>query len=338
LRQHDITVGPGRGSAVSSLVIYLLGITKIDPLEYNLFFERFLNEKRKSPPDIDIDVENQKVVIEYLQNKHGFEKIARLATRQKLGWSNAFKEVAKVTETIGEKELENILSCVEEGVLLEGLKTQALRSRFTSLFEMAEKISDFYFNSSIHASGIVISEKKPLSQLLPLKQEKDNLVSYYSEKDLNLVGLKKYDFLNLTSLGDLREIKNILGKKSLPRCSLRSKAAWKLLHNGLVSGIPQLDTPSFRELINRFSLQKFSDLVLILALNRPGAKDNIERIWEQKLKNQKEFFSSSELNQILAETYGSIVFEEQISQILAFVFDCSFAEAETYRERLKTLF
>ena len=85
LRQHDVTVGPGRGSAVSSLVVYLLGITKIDPLEYNLFFERFLNEKRKSPPDIDIDVENQKAVIEYLQNKHGFEKIARLATRQKLG-------------------------------------------------------------------------------------------------------------------------------------------------------------------------------------------------------------------------------------------------------------
>lgn len=113
---------------------------------------------------------------------------------------------------------------MEEGILLEGLKTQALRSRFTFLFEIAEKLSNFYLNSSIHASGIVISEKKPLNQLLPLKQEKDNLVSYYSEKDLNLVGLRKYDFLNLTSLGDLREIKGVLGKKSLPRCSLRNKA------------------------------------------------------------------------------------------------------------------
>ena len=110
------------------------------------------------------------------------------------------------------------------------------------------------------------------------------------------------------------------------------------MHNGLVSGIPQLDTLSFRELINRFPLQNFLDLVLVLALNRPGARNNIEHIWEQKLKNQKEVFSSSELNQILVETYGSIVFEEQISQILAFVFDCSFAEAETYREKLKTLF
>ncbi len=108
------------------------------------------------------------------------------------------------------------------------------------------------------------------------------------------------------------------------------------MHNGLVSGIPQLDTFSFRELISYFQPQNFLDLVLILALNRPGARSNIKRIWEQKLKSQKKAFSSPELNQILTETYGSIIFEEQISQILAFVFDCSFAEAEVYREKLKT--
>jgi len=91
------------------------------------------------------------------------------------------------------------------------------------LFEVAEKLSSLYFNSSLHASGIVISEKKPLNQLIPLKQEKGHLVSYYSEKELNLLGLKKYDFLNLTSLGDLREIKEALGKKSLPRCNFQDK-------------------------------------------------------------------------------------------------------------------
>jgi DNA polymerase III alpha subunit len=99
-----------------------------------------------------------------------------------------------------------------------------LRSKFSSLFKVVEKINDLYINSSLHASGIVISEKKPLNQLLPLKQEKDYLVSYYSEKDLNLMGLKKYDFLSLTSLGDLREIKEVLGKKNLPKCNFRDKA------------------------------------------------------------------------------------------------------------------
>ncbi|KLL03892.1 MAG: DNA polymerase III subunit alpha [Mycoplasmataceae bacterium CE_OT135] len=342
LRQQNIIVGPGRGSAVSSLVAYLLGITKIDPLEYNLFFERFLNEKRKSPPDIDIDVENQKEVINYLQSKYGQDQIARIATRQKVGWKRAFQEGAKIVNyqqkkpINDENQLKEIISCVKDDALKEDLKTKALQAKFPFLFTLAEKIKDFYFNSSLHASGFAISEnkKKPLTQLLPLQQSKDCLISYYSEKELNLLGLKKYDFLNLTSLGTLREIKEILGKEQLPKCNLQDKNTWKLLNNGLVSGIPQLDTVSFRELISYFQPQTFADLVLILALNRPGARKNIEVIQERKLKNQKEIFSSPVLNQILAETYGSLVFEEQISQIFAFVFDCSFAEAEIYRRNL----
>ena len=131
---------------------------------------------------------------------------------------------SKKKEVINEKELKDILSCIKDETLQENLKIQALRSKFPSLFKVVEKINNLYVNSSLHASGIVISEKKPLNQLLPLKQEKDHLVSYYSEKDLNLVGLKKYDFLNLTSLGDLREIKEVLGKKALPRCNLQDKS------------------------------------------------------------------------------------------------------------------
>ncbi|RHZ36986.1 PHP domain-containing protein [endosymbiont GvMRE of Glomus versiforme] len=342
LRKQNIIVGPGRGSAVSSLVAYLLGITKIDPLEYNLFFERFLNEKRKSPPDIDIDIENQKEVINYLQNKYGRNQIARVATRQKVGWKKAFQESAKIINygkrrtIIDENQLKEIMSCVKDETLKEDLKTKALQTKFSTLFALAGKIKSFYFNSSLHASGFVISEnkKKPLTQLLPLQPDKDCLISYYSEKELNFLGLKKYDFLNLTSLGTLQEIKKILGEEQLPKCNLRDKNAWKLLSNGLVSGIPQLDTVSFRELINYFQPQTFADLVLILALNRPGARKNIEIIREQKLKNQRETFSSPELNQILSETYGSLVFEEQISQIFTFIFNCSFAEGEIYRRNL----
>ena len=125
-------------------------------------------------------------------------------------------------------ELKDILSCVKGDILQENLKTQVLHSKFNSLFKIAKKINNLYFNSSLHASGIVISEKQPLAQLIPLKLDlkggqKSSLVSYYSEKTLNLVGLKKYDFLNLTSLESLSEIKNILGKKQLPKCNLRDK-------------------------------------------------------------------------------------------------------------------
>lgn len=132
---------------------------------------------------------------------------------------------AKKKEIIGEKELKDIFSCLNNEILQENLKVQAFRSRFPFLFKVAEKINNLYFNNSLHASGIVISEKKPLTQLLPLQQEKNCLVSYYSEKDLNLIGLKKYDFLNLSSLGELREIKEILGKERLPKCNLRDKTA-----------------------------------------------------------------------------------------------------------------
>jgi len=112
---------------------------------------------------------------------------------------------------------------VKDDNLLESLKSKALQNKFPDLFARAAKLKDFYFNHSLHASGVIISEKKPLTQLLPCQQEKDCLISYYAEKDLNLLGLKKYDFLNLTSLGTLREVENILPKKQLPKCNLQDK-------------------------------------------------------------------------------------------------------------------
>ena len=129
---------------------------------------------------------------------------------------------------MGEVEIENILSCVKNDTFQENLKTQVLRSKFNSLFKIAEKINQLYFNNSLHASGVVISEKQSLTQLIPLRSSdpkagQNFLISYYSEKTLNLVGLKKYDFLNLVSLENLSEIKNILGKKQLPKCNLQDK-------------------------------------------------------------------------------------------------------------------
>jgi len=154
-----------------------------------------------------------------------------VATRQKLGLKKAFQECAKIINygkkkpIIDENQLKDIMSCVKDDILKENLKTKALQTKFPYLFKSAEKIKDFYFNNSLHASGFVISEnkKKSLTQLLPLQQDKEYLISYYSEKDLNLLGLKKYDFLNLSSLGTLREIKEILGKEQLPKCNLQDK-------------------------------------------------------------------------------------------------------------------
>lgn len=340
LRKENIITGPGRGSAVSSLVVYLLGITKIDPLEHNLFFGRFLNEKRTRPPDIDIDVENQEVVWNYLKRKYGEEKIARIATRQKLGWKNALKECAevikrkKIKPLISEDDLKEIINLVKEDILQENLKTDFFQSKYKFLFNMASRIKDLFFNSSIHPSGIIISEKEPLTKLIPLEKKKDFLISYYSEEDFSWLGLKKYDFLSLDSLRVLSEVKRVLQKKNLPKCNFQDKETWKLINNCLVTDVPQLDTISFRNLITKFQPHNFNELVLLLALNRPGARQNVEMIWERRTKNQNKAFSSPILNQILGESYGFIVFEEQVSQILTFVFDYSFAEAEIQRRSL----
>ncbi|CAG8445056.1 18100_t:CDS:2, partial [Cetraspora pellucida] len=294
LRAENIIVGPGRGSAVASLVAYLLGITQIDPLEHKLFFARFLNEKRKSLPDIDLDVENQDEVFNYLQKKYSKKQVARIITRKKIGW----------------------------------------KTSYPALFKLAEKIQNLYYDTGIHPAGIVISTGS-LVGLVPLKAEKDYLLALFEENKLAELGLKKYDFLSLReTLGLIREARSILST-SLPdyqKISLTDQKTWDHLKNFLLTGIFQLDTPSARTLFNRFRPQSFVELVIFLSLNRPGTRKKAEELFQNK--NAKIGFTSPAIREILTETYGLIIFEEQISQILVLVYDCSFAEAEVKRREL----
>ncbi|CAG8723113.1 9614_t:CDS:2, partial [Racocetra persica] len=271
LRAENIIVGPGRGSAVASLVAYLLGITQIDPLEHKLFFARFLNEKRKSLPDIDLDVENQDEVFNYLQKKYSKKQVARIITRKKIGWKVALREIVKLYR-IDEIKLKEITSLTGEN-------------------------PDF----------------------IPLKAEKDYLLTLFEENKLAALGLKKYDFLSLReTLGFIREARSILST-SLPdyqKISLTDQKTWDNLKNFLLTGIFQLDTPSARTLFNRFRPQSFADLVIFLSLNRPGTRKKAEELSQNKNNNAKISFTSPAIREILTETYGHIIFEEQISQIL----------------------
>jgi len=346
LRKQKIVIGPGRGSAVASLVAYLLEITSVDPLQYGLFFERFLNEKRSSLPDIDLDVEKQEETFKYLREKYGEKNIARIATKQKIGWKNALKESAAVYNKkktiIGDLELKEILNYLTKKneanfQTNKGLKIQRWYAKFSLIFKLAEKLQDLFFNSGIHPAGIVISEKT-LSISVPLKKEKDFLVSFYSEEELALLGLKKYDFLSLTeSLSLISKTQGLLNV-SLPsyqEVNLQDLPTWHLLNNSLLTGIFQLDTFSSHSLWKNFRAENFADLILFLALNRPGARINAEIICQQRqAKKNVNNFISAEIKEILQSTYGFIVFEEQVSQIWAFCTNCSFAEAEIKRREL----
>ncbi|CAH1755736.1 9164_t:CDS:10 [Entrophospora sp. SA101] len=335
LKEENIIVGPGRGSAVSSLVTYLLGINKVDPLEHKLFFERFLNEKRKNLPDIDLDVENQEEVFNYLQKKYPKKQVARIITKKKIGWKTALREVAKLYG-IGEIKLKEITALTGDNPNFDNLKLQRWQNSYPNLFQLTGKIQNLYYDTSIHPAGIIISATS-LIGMVPLKSEKDYLLALSEEDKLAKLGLKKYDFLSLReTLGFIREARTN-PQISLPtyqEVNLADKKTWKLLENFLLTGIFQLDTPSARALFNRFCPQNFTELVLFLALNRPGNRKKVEEISQKKISKDKVTFTSPAIKEILAETYGHIIFEEQISQIFVHVYGCSFAEAEVKRREL----
>jgi DNA polymerase-3 subunit alpha len=335
LKEKKIIVGPGRGSSVSSLVVYLLGITSIDPLGNNLFFERFLNEKRNNLPDIDLDVENQEEVFAYLQKKYPKKQVSRIITKKKIGWKNALRESSKLYN-LDDLKLKEITSLFGENPNLEDLRIKRWRMSYPNLFQLANKIHNLYYDTGIHPAGIIISPSS-LIGLIPLRSENDFFLSLFEEEKLAKLGLKKYDFLSLReTLGFIRESKEII-QTNLPdyqELNLEDEKTWKLLKNFLLTGIFQLDTPSARTLFNRFRPRNFSELIILLSLNRPGTRKRAEEISQKKFNKTKNLFSSSPIKEILAETYENIIFEEQISQILACVYNCSFAEAEVKRREI----
>jgi len=336
LKKKEIIVGPGRGSSVSSLVTYLLGITNVDPLQHQLFFERFLNEKRKILPDIDLDVEDQGEIFNYLQQKYPKKQVARIITKKRIGWKTACKEVAKIYR-ISEIKLKEII--LLSGKNLDNLKLKNSKLSYKDFFNLVEKIQNLYYDTSIHPAGIVIAEQT-LVGLVPLKTENDYLITLFEENNFSQLGLKKYDFLSLKeTLGFIRETREILSSKkiNLPdyqEVNLTDEKTWELLNNFLLTGLFQLDTPSARILFNKFRPKNFSELVIFLSLNRPGTKKKAEEISQKKLNKIKPIFTSQIIKKILLETYESIIFEEQVSQIFAFIYNCSFAEAEVKRREL----
>jgi DNA polymerase-3 subunit alpha len=232
--------------------------------------------------------------------------------------------------------LKEITSLTGESPNFNKLKLQRWQTAYPILFKLAGKIHNLHYDIGIHPAGVVISPNS-LVGLVPLRAEKDHLLTLFEEDKLAELGFKKYDFLSLReTLGFIREARSIL-PASLPEyqeISLTDQKTWDGLKNFLLTGIFQLDTPSARTLFNRFRPQNFADLALFLSLNRPGTKKKVEEISQNKNTPAKNGWVSPAIREILAETCGHIIFEEQISQILALVHGCSFAEAEVKRREL----
>ncbi|MBU8916724.1 DNA polymerase III subunit alpha [Bacillus sp. FJAT-29953] len=346
-REKGILTGPGRGSAAGSLVAYVLYITDVDPLEHNLLFERFLNPERISMPDIDIDFPDHRrdEVIEYVAQKYGELHVAQIATFGTLAAKAALRDVGRVFG-LNTKELDYMSRLIPSrpGLTLkdaykesEGLRKFIQETPLNSrLFNTALKLEGLPRHTSTHAAGVVISEK-PLIDLIPIQQGSGEIfLTQFSMEYLEELGLLKMDFLGLRNLSLIETILSSIYRHTGRRLDIGSiplddAKTFNLLAQGETTGIFQLESEGMRKVLTRLKPTRFEDIVAVNALYRPGPMENIPLFIDRKHGLQKIDYPHPDLQTILENTYGVIVYQEQIMQIASIMAGFSLGEADLLR-------
>lgn len=350
-RSQGIPVGPGRGSAAGSLVSYAMGITDIDPLQYGLLFERFLNPERISLPDIDIDfcTHRRGEVIQYVTEKYGRDHVAQIITFGTLGARAGIKDVGRVLDmSYGEvdritKMIPNVLNItLDEALRMEPALSEAAKDpRVAEVIQTARRLEGLARNASVHAAGVVISPV-PLKELVPLyRTNKDEIVTQFDMQGLEQLGLLKMDFLGLTTLSlihdALRLIETHRGEKlSLEELPLDDPPTFEIFAKGFTSGVFQFESAGMRDLLRRAQPSRLEDLIALNALYRPGPIQGgmLDEFIERKHGRRPVVYELPELKEILEETYGVIVYQEQVMQIAHKLAGYSLGEADLLRRAM----
>ena len=354
-KRQGIPVGPGRGSAAGSLVAYALRITDLDPLEHGLLFERFLNPERRSMPDIDVDFcfVRRDEVIRYVKEKYGEDRVAQIITFGSLKGKAAIKDVGRVLDfTFAETDRIAKLYPepkqgkdfpLEQALQMEP-RLRELRDsgeREARLFELALRLEGLLRHASKHAAGIVISER-PLTDDVPLWVDKDGaVVTQYTFTDVESIGLIKFDFLGLKTLtlidGIVRRIREGRGVEvAVDRLPLDDAAAYRLLSAADTIGIFQMESGGMRRLLIQLKPSCFADIVAVLALYRPGPLDSgmVEEFIKRKHGKERIRYLHPALEPILRDTYGVIVYQEQVMQIAQALAGYSLGDADNLRRAM----
>lgn len=350
-KSRGIPVGPGRGSATGSLVSYAMEITDIDPLEYGLLFERFLNPERISMPDIDIDFHTRRrgEVIQYVTEKYGREQVAQIITFGTLGARTAIKDVGRVLD-IGFADVDRITKLIpttlniklKEAMQQEPAIEEAARKdpRLKEVLEVACKVEGMARNSGMHAAGVVISPV-PLRELVPLcKTSKDEIVTQYDMVGLEKLALLKMDFLGLTTLDIIQEAVALieqyhgvkLDTEKLPLNDAKTYQA--VFVKGLTSGIFQFESSGMRDILRRYQPDRLDDLIALNALYRPGPMDMIDDFIDRKHGRKEVAYEIAETKDILEESFGVIVYQEQVMQLSSRLAGYSLGEADLLRRAM----
>jgi len=352
-KENNIPVGPGRGSAAGSLVAYSLGITDLDPLEYGLIFERFLNPARKSMPDIDVDfcINGREDVFKYVVEKYGGgDYVAQIITYGKLKTRAVIRDVGRALD-IPLREVDTIAKLVPDVLnisLDEALKKEPRLQQMADekpeigeLIEICRVLEGLPRHASTHAAGVVIADR-PLMNYLPLyRGKKGEVVTQYDMKIVEKIGLVKFDFLglrNLTVIENTLELIAAQGKSApdLNNLDLEDRDTYRLLSAGDTTGVFQLESSGMKDLLVRLKPECFNDVIALVALYRPGPMESgmIDDYVDRKHGRKKVEYLLPELAPVLEETYGVIVYQEQVMKIAGILANYKMAEADDLRKAM----
>ncbi len=352
-KKQNIPVGPGRGSAAGSLVAWAMEITNVDPIKYNLLFERFLNPERVSMPDIDIDfcVERREEVINQVRDKYGHDCVCQIITFGTMMAKGVIKDVARVlgfpfqdSNALTDLIPNQLGISLKEAIEKEPKLQEAIDNNpnVKHLFDICFKLEGLTRHASKHAAGVVISPQ-PLRKVLPLyvPSKSTDLVAQYSMVDLESVGYLKMDFLGLKTLTVIDRALKYIKKNhnidiDLDKLPLDNSNAFELLKKGQTNGIFQLESEGLKDVLRKLQPEKFEDIIAVNALYRPGPLGSgmVDDFIERRHGRKKVTYMFEELEPILAETYGVIVYQEQVMKIASAIAGYSLGQADILRRAM----
>ncbi|HCU59330.1 MAG TPA: DNA polymerase III subunit alpha [Alphaproteobacteria bacterium] len=351
-KTHGVPVGPGRGSGAGSIVAWSLKITELDPIKLELLFERFLNPDRVNMPDFDVDFcqENREKTIEYVQNKYGFDHVAQIITYGKLQAKNVIRDVARVMQ-MPYSQADKLSKMVPPPVQGKNVSLkQALEMvpeleqmrvsdpRINKLFDICMKLEGLYRQSGVHAAGVVIGDR-PLDELVPLyKDPKAEMpVTQYDMKFVEETGLIKFDFLGLKTLTVIKKAVDWVEKThgiklDMETIPLDDKETYEMMQRGDTCAVFQFESPGMQNVHKQIKPDRFEDLIAIVSLYRPGPMDNIPTYIKRKHGEEQITYLHPALAPILDETYGIMVYQEQVMQIARSLAGYTMGEADKLRK------
>ena len=349
-KQKGIPVGPGRGSAAGSIVAFVLGITDIDPLQFGLIFERFLNPDRVSPPDIDVDFceARRGEVLEYVRQKYGERRVAQIITFGKLKAKSVVRDVGRVmgwsyrdADRIA-KMIPNELNITLDGAVVKNAELKraiATEPATRQLFEHAKVLEGLSRNAGVHAAGVVIADRD-LSDYIPLCHDVkgNDVISQYAMGPLNDLGLLKMDFLGLKTLTVIEDTLNLIWKRdanfSLKDIPLTDAAAFALYNRGETIGLFQMESGGMTSLSKQFDVKKLDDIIALIALYRPGPMELIPEYVKAKKGITPIKYLHPLLESICADTYGVMIYQEQVMAAASKLAGYSLAQADLLRRAM----